>query len=294
MKQKIVVLGSTGFIGAALVKYLRQQTEISVEGYNSATLDLISPDCADKLPNVVDAETILIVTSRARRASDPFTTFSNDIAIATNVARCLSQSQIEKCVYFSSNAVYGDATTDLSVTERTAIAPTSFYGLAKSTGECIIKQVAEKAGIPLVVLRPCMIYGPGDNSTAYGPARFIRSILSDRKICLFGDGSEVRDYLYIDDLVKITIELALGDRSGIYNLSTGKSYSFQEIITYLRRLVKEEFQVIQVDRDRPKVDIRLNNVKMLKELPPQISFIEIEQGLRAAYRYLARTVETEL
>jgi len=293
MKRKIVILGSTGFIGSALLKQLHKHEEIVVKGYNSTELDLTSSDCVDKLSDVVGAETILMVTSRARRTSDPFTTFANDIAITTNVARCLSESKIEKCVYFSSNAVYGDATTDLSVTEQTAIAPASFYGLAKYTGECLIKQVADKAGIPLVVLRPCMIYGPGDTSTAYGPARFIKSILSEGKVYLFGDGTEVRDYLYIDDLVKITIELALGDRSGIYNLATGESYSFQEIITYLGRIVKEEFEVIHAERDRPKVDIRLNNVKILKELP-QISFTEIEHGLRSAYKYLTRTGRKEL
>lgn len=293
MKRKIVILGSTGFIGSALLKEFHKHEEIAVQGYNSTELDLISLDCVEKLLEVVDAQTILIVTSRSRRDNDPFTTFANDIAIATNIGRFLSQRQIEKCVYFSSNAVYGDATTDLSVTEQTAIAPTSFYGLAKYTGEGIIKQVAEKARIPLVVLRPCMIYGPGDTSTAYGPARFIKSILSEGKVYLFGDGTEVRDYLYIDDLVKITIELALGDRSGIYNMATGKSYSFQEIIKYLRRVVKEEFEVINADRDRPKVDIRLNNVKILKELP-QISFTEIEQGLRSAYNYFAKTGRKEL
>lgn len=284
MSSKVVILGSTGFIGAALLAELQQYTNLLVKGYHSTNLNLTSRGSIDGLCKVVDDETILIVTARSRRTRDQFEPFSEDIAIATNVARCLSRQPVKKCLYFSTLSVYGDATTNLSITEETLIAPTSLYGIAKFTSECVVRQVAEKTGIPLVVFRPCMVYGPGDTSCAYGPARFIKSILREGKVYLFGDGAELRDYLFIRDLVEISIQFAFGDQHGIYNLATGHSYSFQETIACLRKVADREFDVIHEDRDRPKVDQKVNLARLLSALPG-LRFTELEQGLEETYRY---------
>lgn len=281
---KVIILGSTGFIGATLLEQLQQQSGIPVHGYNSSTLDLTSPNCVDKLHEALDDETILIVTARSRRTQDSFNSFSNNITIDTNVARCLSKQRVKKCLYFSSLSVYGDATTNLSITEETGIAPVSLYGIAKFAGECVVRQAAEKNDIPLVVLRPCMVYGPGDTSSAYGPTRFIKSILREGKVSLFGDGTELRDYLFIRDLVQITILFAFDNQCGTYNLATGHSRSFQEIIAYLRQITQQDFEVIYVDRDRPKVDQRINPVKLLNILP-NFRFTEFKQGQGETYRY---------
>jgi UDP-glucose 4-epimerase len=289
MNSKVVILGSTGFIGAALLAELQKHNSLLVEGHHSSNLDLTSEDCVDRLCEVVDDATILIVTARSRRTWDQFESFLDDIAIDTNVARCLSQKRVKKCLYFSSLSVYGDASTNLSITEDTAIAPTSLYGVAKFAGECVIRQVAKQAGMPLVVFRPCMVYGPGDTSHAYGPARFIKSILQKGQVRLFGDGAELRDYLFIQDLVGITIQFAFGDQRGTYTLATGHSHSFQEIIAYLRKVTEREFDVIHVNRDRPKVDQKIDPAKLLGTLPG-LHFTESEQGLAETYRYFSTTL----
>lgn len=286
MNSKVVILGSTGFIGAALLTELQQHTNLVVEGYHSANLNLLSPGCVEELCEVVDDETILIVTARSRRTSEPFDYFLNEMAMTMNLARSLSKKRIKKCLYFSTTSVYGDGTTNLSMTEETAIAPTSFYGTAKFASECAIKQVTQKIGTPLIIFRPCMVYGPHDTSHAYGPARFIRSILREGKVYLFGDGAELRDYLFIQDLIQITIEFAFNNQRGIYNLATGQSHSFQKIIDNLRQITKPEFEVIHVTRDRPKTNQKIDITKLL-EVMPSLRFIELEQGLAETYQYFS-------
>jgi len=289
---KVIVLGSTGFIGAALLKPLQQYSHLPVEGYGSSTLNLISPDCVDRLCEVVDEETVLVVTARSRRTEDPLEAFSEEVAIATHVARGISQRRVKKCLYFSTLSVYGDAATDLSITEETRIAPTSLYGAAKFAGECVLKQVAEKADIPLIILRPCKVYGPGDASRAYGPVGFIGSILREGKVRLFGDGTELRDHLFIRDLVRITIQLAFSDRRGTYNLATGQSYSFLEIVALLRKVVPRKFQVVHMDRSKPKVDQRIHPARLLEALPA-FRFTELEQGLAETYRCFSTELSKE-
>ena len=284
--KKVVILGSTGFIGAALLKHVQQAPNLIVAGYNSANIDLLSLNGMDKLCEVIDSDTILIVTSRASPDKDPLDTFSRDMEMVLNVARCLSKHPIKKCVYFSTDVVCEEATRDLLITEETIISPNSLYGTAKFASECVLKQITQKANIPMLLLRPCMVYGPGDTSHAYGPARFIKSILQEGKVFMFGDGSERRDYLFIGDLVQIVTMLALGDYSGTYNLATGQTHSFQEIIGYLRQLANEEFVVVSRERDRPKVDRTINPAKLLKVLP-SFRFTNIKVGLAQTYRYFA-------
>ena len=285
----IVILGSTGFIGAALLDHLRQTTSMPVSGYGSVQFDLTSRECADKLCAVVNARTVLVLTARARAVNDPLDAFVGDVAIATNVARCLGRAGARHCLYFSTTSVYGDHQTDLAMTEETPVAPTSLYGAAKSAGEAVLRHAAGKAGIPLAILRPCMVYGPGDTSVAYGPARFLRSILTEGCVKIFGDGSEGRDYLFIRDLAVITRRFIEQQVEGTYNVVTGRSVTFLELIDHFRAIVPEKFRVVEVERDRPKADQRFECAKLLRALG-EFRFTDMEQGLRDTYRHFVASV----
>ena len=284
---KVVILGSTGFVGSAILNHLKEEKSVSVEGYNSSTLNLKSPECIDKLCKVLDEETILIVTSRSRRDEEPLVALSDDVVIAANVAQCLSRQKIRKCLYFSTISVYGDAQTNLNITEESPIFLTSPYGIAKYASESIFRQFSAQTGIPLVILRPCKVYGPGDAWLSYGPVGFVMSILQDRKVYIYGDGSELRDHLFIDDLVKITIQLALGDACGIYNVGSGKSHSFQEMIAYLRCIVDRDFDVVSVERSKLKIDQKICVVKLLSVLP-DFQFTNLKQGIVETHKHFTQ------
>jgi UDP-glucose 4-epimerase len=286
MNSKVVILGSTGFVGAALSEAMRGRSDVLVEGYDSSILDLTESSCVDGLCEALDEQTILIVAARSRRTADKFECFWDDLAIATNVARSIVRRPVQKCLYFSTLSVYGGATDDVWITEETPIAPTSLYGVAKFAGECVMRQVARRAGIPFVALRCCKIYGPGDSSHAYGPVRFTESILQEGKVRLFGDGAELRDHVFVKDVVEVVIRFAFNDHAGIYNLASGESHSFKEIIAYLRKLSEREFDVVHVARDKPKIDQKVDPAKLLSALPG-FRFTALEQGVKETYQYLS-------
>ena len=276
---KVVLLGSTGFIGSNLLARFRQMEGLSVRGFDSSALDLTQPQAWQRLSEEVDPDTVLIVAARPRRPTKTFDYLLEETAIAVNVGRCLAKQKIRKCVYLSTTAVYGDEKTNLNIHEKTLPQPTNLYGLSKYVSEKILIQAALEKANELLILRPCMIYGSWATGEAYGPGKFVREIHTDKKIQVFGDGSERRHFLYIDDMAEITLRLALGGETGIYNVAGPKGHSFKDIIRLLRKIVNERFEIRRVTRDRPKSSQGIKTVKLRRALP-RFRFTSLEDGLK--------------
>jgi UDP-glucose 4-epimerase len=130
-----------------------------------------------------------------------------------------------------------------------------------------------------------MIYGPGDTSTAYGPARFIRSILKHKRVEIFGDGKEVRDYLFIRDLVDLTMALAF-TADGIYNFTSGQASSFVELLDHLRAVSRCNFDVVSVPRNRPQTDQQVRPERLLAAMP-KFRFTRLAEGLAETFQAFA-------
>lgn len=283
---KVVLLGSSGFIGNALLKRFRAIDDVSVSGYNSSALDLTSANFLEKLSLLLDQNTTLIIAARARRTENSFADFQNNVAIITHLAQCLERQAVKKCVYFSSTAVYGDMITNLDITEKTPARPSTLYGVSKLVGECLLTQAAAKQRFPLLILRPCMVYGPGDRGESYGPSQFIELIETENQVCVFGDGSEFRDYIFINDLVEITIRFALGNQQGVYNVACGQNYSFQQILSFLRKLADKKFEVCETKRIKPLASQKIVYDKLLSEIPG-FQCTSFEEGLAQTYEFFS-------
>jgi len=285
---KVVILSNTGFIGKALYDYLRDNMAGEIRGYSSSPINLMYPDSLSALDDIVDEETALILTAAITRdREDTLDSFNTNVTMLTNVARFLENHQVNKCVYISTVSVYGEPTNQLFITEETPVNPTSFYALAKYAGEVILQNVAISAGFPLLILRLPGVYGPGDTHLDwYGPGGFIRSIAEEKSIRLYGDGKEFRDRLYVEDLVCIVYHLTCGNAAGIYNVATGQSHSFIEIIDYLREIVPFDFNVFHIPRTKPPVDWKFDITKLSRVLP-DFCFMELRKGLRETYEALA-------
>jgi UDP-glucose 4-epimerase len=290
MGTKALIVGSTGWIGNALLRELQSRGVFAVSGHGSAALDLTRFQAAEQLARLMDEETTLFVAARARLHEDRFKQFEDDVRIALSIAQSLSKHRVKKCIWLSTLSVYGDSCSDLEITEQTAIAPTSLYGTAKFAGECLIRQIAEDRSLPLVVLRPCKIYGPGDFASTYGPSYFIQSILRSGEVRLFGDGSELRDHVFLPDLVEILIQLAQGNHQGVFNVATGQSHSFVQILECLQGITNSVFAIGHQDSSRPKIDQRILPAKLLESLPG-FQFTNLEEGLLETWKFFKDSLE---
>ena len=285
--EKVIILGHTGFIGSALHQYFRQNGTNEVYGFSSSAVDLRNPGSLATLEKIVDRKTALIVASAVtRERGDTFEVFDANVSMISNVARFLESHPVGCCVYYSSIAVYGDPETNLAINEETAVRPDSYYALAKYAGEFILEEAAKRLGFPLLLLRASRVYGPGDTHATYGPMKFIRDILDEGKVYLFGEGEELRDHLYIDDLVQLTDRLIHGKFSGRFNLVAGKSRTFREIVEIFRKLSPQPCETVHVERKKPLIHQEFD-IRKLSRAVPGFAFTDIQKGLEETFHAFA-------
>lgn len=264
--QRIVLLGHTGFIGTALSAHLRD-TGREVLGFSSSTVDLRRPDGVGVLADVVDQRTTVVFASTiTREKGDTVDTLLHNVAMAGHLAAFLEAHRPGKIICLSSDAVY--PMQDGPVVEDTPVNPGgTLYAIGKYTAECVLRRSAEAAEIPLLVVRPTGVFGPGDTHNSYGPNAFVRSAVKDRSLRLFGKGEERRDHLYIGDLVRVVTRLLDGGATGVFNLATGVSRSFAEVAETLCRIASFPITVTYAPRRSPVTHREFDVSRLVRRSP---------------------------
>lgn len=273
---KALVLGHTGFVGAALSRELTA-SGLSVEGWSTKTADLTDASAAARACAGADGAVVVLASALTIDGrEDAVELYEKNLAMAVNVARALAGRSPSLVVYLSSFTVYGAA--DGLVSEETPASPATFYAASKLAGE----RVLAAAGLPLLTLRLARIYGPGARAAAYGPAAFVRSIRERGVVELFGDGSERRDHLYIDDAAKLCARLISDRRTGVYNVAGGESRSFRDVADALARVSPRPFKVVERPRTRPSIPLgRLDAGRVRRDAP--LTLTAFEDGLRRTF-----------
>ena len=247
---QVLLLGGAGFIGSALASRLRKE-KIPVQGLGRESMH--------RLENVLrTCGTVVHLAS----TTTPGTSFGqpaleqSNIHLTRQLVECLKGQPQTHLIYFSSGGtVYGNP-VQLPVTEDAVLAPLSPYGVAKVAQEAACQEL-RATGHAVTILRPFNAYGPGQNlRNGFG---LIRTILEHARLCttleIWGDGENVRDFIYIDDLVEGTLRLIqLPQDMGTYNLGSGVGYS----INHVRSLVDAAcgHQLKTLNRTARGLDVR--------------------------------------
>lgn len=279
--RRVLILGHTGYIGSHLQKFLSQEhPEIEIVGCSFPSVDLTKEDNATSIASFFDLNTAVIMCSGIKKQyGDTLDIFVQNMAMVENICRLLQERPVRRFVYFSSAEVYGETTHNTNITEETPVQPSSYYGISKYASEGLLQKVIDpQEGSTLLILRPTLVYGPGEQSTFYSPSGIVRTALQGEQITLWGNGEELREFLYIDDLVKSVTGLIFHEYNGIVNLVSGKSRTFKESLDIILNLMPNQIAVRSRPRTKLNVDQAYNN-KKLAELLPGISFTSLEEGI---------------
>lgn len=274
---RVVVLGSRGFIGAALVHDLAAAA-IPTLALSSADLDLAAPDAAAKLTALLKPEDALVFLSALTpdKGRDVATSMRN-LRMGEAVTAALQARPVAHLVYLSSDAVYPFDSG--LVSETSPAAPVDLYGVMHRARELMLQQTFRG---PLAILRSTLVYGAADTHNSYGANRFRRLAGKDRKITLGGQGEETRDHVLIDDVVALIREVLRHRSHGTLNLATGQSVTFDELARLVAALFSPAAEVVHTPRQSPITHRHFDSAARRRAFP-DFRFTPLAEGLKRVH-----------
>lgn len=170
--------------------------------------------------------------------SKPASFFVPLLMFNTNVLEAARLNGVDKLVYTSSIGAYSDAEVFVETQNADGPPMDTYPGWAKRMAELQIRAYSEQYGLNWSVVRPCNVYGPGDNfdpdNAMVIPTLMMRIFNGENPVVVWGDGSAIRDFAYSADVAAGTIQaLYYGTEGGFVNLGSGNGYSIKELITTL-------------------------------------------------------------
>ena len=281
---RVVVLGASGFVGGVLVDHLAKM-DIEILGLSSADIDLCRSDAVDLLEiQLQEGDALVFVSALTPDRGKDIRTFMKNLEMGEHVCAALTNSACSHVVYVSSDAVYDDDANP--VIESTPCNPSSFHGLMHLARERMLSATLSEAQVPLLILRPSLLYGARDTHNGYGPNRFLRVVLEGRSLSLFGEGEEKRDHVFIEDLSRL-IELGLMHKSnGVLNVATGTSVGFMEVARVAAEKAGVDADIECLPRSQP-ISHRHFDVTSMHRAYPSFVYTALSEGLRKTVSQLS-------
>jgi nucleoside-diphosphate-sugar epimerase len=276
--ERVVLLGARGFIGAALRRLLDSR-KIPSLALTSTDLDLSDAAAGDRLAaRLRPGDAAVMLAALTPDKGRDVATMMKNFAMMQSVVAAAGKIGCAHLVYFSSDAVYSAA--DALVTEETPPSPQDLYGAMHHTRELMARGLPK---VPVLVLRPTLIYGLEDTHNSYGPNRFRRAAHKDGKITLFGGGEETRDHIHVDDVAALTLRCLLHRSTGTLNAVTGISHSFREVAEVVAGQFKTAVEIVTTPRANP-VTHRHYDISAAIKAFPDIRFTPLEEGVAQVHR----------
>lgn len=293
----ILVIGGKGFLGRNIVNKLAQNNDVFVIDCvpsNDKNYFYVKLEDVDSVINVIESNGIQIVVHLASTiipSSDAMQYVNNMNGIYFPTLRLLDYCADHniKFVYFSSGgAVYGNQAEIFN--EHTKREPMSFYGLSKLNFENLVQFYNRTKNLQYLIIRPSNPYGHGQNINGKQGviAVIIGKILRKETIEIWGDGSAVKDYIYIDDFVYYLSKLIESDSwNSVYNIGTGMGYSVNDVLNTFKEngILLPKIQYIEAARSDVKRMI-LDCTKIQTRFPHKCK--TLHDGIKLFWEYANR------
>jgi len=273
----IIILGSRGFVAQSLKNFLIKKNKKPL-AIGKSQINFLKENSFDKLKKILKNKKnyTLVITSSIAPAKNLDDHLDN-MKIISNIIKGIDIKNVKKIIYISSDAVYSD--TKKKITENSLTEPTSMHGLMHLHRENLLKNFFYKK---LLILRPTLLYGKNDTHNSYGPNRFMRNLIKNETISLFGKGEERRDHVYIDDLIKIIYMSSQKKITGIINIVSSKIVSFYNLAIKIKKIKKNYLKIKFIKRNGPMHHLGLrqfDNYKLKKNFK-SFNFSNMDNNLK--------------
>ena len=286
MITNILFIGGAGFIGSNLIRFLDKEkyhvTVVEPEGAYIGRLDELdvkllygSLDDVNFIKECVEQQEIqilvhLVSTLIPGSSYEEYKSeYINVIFPSIELMEFCAQKGV-RFVYFSSGGtVYGNRNDVWPFIETDTMNPISYYGWSKQMMENSIQFMHRTVGLDYLILRPSNPFGHGQN--LYGKqglvAVAIGKLLKNEIIEVWGDGSSVRDYIYVDDLARIFAKLIERNvHNTTLNIGSGRGYSINDVLAFLKIVSGSELKIVYRNPRPVDVSNMVLNTTRLKEV----------------------------
>jgi UDP-glucose 4-epimerase len=265
---RVLVTGGAGFIGSHTVdRLLAEDLDVIVlDSLRSGSLENISHHFGEKgfrfvRGDVRDAHVVEDLVSRVdyvvhlaalvsvpESLRDPVLTHDINVNGTLNLLKASVDYGVERFVYASSCAIYGNA-EKLPIKEDCPAKPVSPYGISKLTAENYVRKYFEDFGLETVCLRYFNVYGPRQAHSDYSGVitQFIKRVKEDLPLVIFGDGEQTRDFVYVEDVAEANLlTLKCKNIAGeVFNIGTGVATSINQLANMLLEIAnKRDLKIV--------------------------------------------------
>ena len=302
-----LVTGGAGFIGSSIVaELIRRREDVRVlDNFYSGKrenledvikkIELIEGDIRDLgLLRKVTKGCDYVLHQGALRSvpkslKDPISYDEVNIRETLNVLMASSEAKVKRVVFASSSSLYGDS-EKLPQSEDQIPQPVSPYAASKLAGEHYCRVFSKAYGLETVALRYFNVFGPKqslESEYAVVIPKFITCMLRDEQPPVHGDGTQSRDFTYIDNVVEANLIAAT--RKGIageaFNVALGKAYSLLELVKTINEILNKDIKPKFTPPRPGDVKHTLSDITKMKKLlglEPKVDFV---LGLRKTTEY---------
>jgi len=286
---RMLITGGAGFIGSEFVRQaVRKGNQVAVvdkltyagdlERLSEVTKDITfyKADISNQefIEHIFEKENPEVVVHFAaeshvdRSLLDPYPFISSNV-LGTQVLLEVSKAKgVELFVNMSTDEVYGDLGKEGSFTEESPLKPNSPYSVSKASADMLGRAYYRSFGLPVVTIRASNNYGSWQYPEKFVPVIILKA-LRDEKIPVYGDGTNVREWLYVTDCAEgIMAAIDRGKAGEIYNIGSKEEKQNIEVAKAILKLLGKGEELIEFVKDRPGHDFRysLDTTKAKREL----------------------------
>ncbi len=304
MSKKILVTGGAGFIGSNIVDELivKKHTVVIVDNLATGNIKNINKKAKFYKVSICDKKEIDTIFRKEKfdivihlaaqldvRKSVLDPCFDADVNIkgTLNILEACKDTKVKKIIFSSSGGtIYGEC--GLKAPDEQSFAnPLSPYGVAKLSVEHYIKAYSALYGLKYTILRYANVYGPRQdaNGEAGVIAIFIGRMTENKEVFVFGDGKQLRDYVYVKDVVDANIKSLTKGNNEVINIGTHKTFSVNQLVKELSKIINYKQKAVYKPKRSGELFKSFLNISKAKKVLGWEPKVDIIKGLKNTVDY---------
>ena len=306
----ITVIGAAGFIGTNLamqlvenpnckIKLVDKKREYFVdfmrEHYTNVEIIESSLDNEKEFNKILKKQDIVyhLVSSTIPATSNQHIAqeLATNVIFSANMLDACVKNDVKKVVFISSGGTVYGKENNCPLNEMTKTYPISSYGIQKITIEKLLYLYNYMYGLDYRVVRLANPYGPYQrpNGVLGAVTTFTYRALKDEKIIVYGDGSVIRDYIYIDDAIKAIINITFGEcEYRTFNVGCGYGTSINEVIDKIQNVLQKKLLVSYQKGRQVDVPINYLDISRYEKRYGVLSTIDLNLGIERTAEFLKK------